>query len=141
MRRALDNVDDLSRGSVEDQGFGAAIVRIAKRDLDLRAIVEGNKQALAVSKLRLANHSRYPLAQSIAQRQVNQNARIRQGVQSGSLTAGETARLRAQQAHLHRQVVRNRADGGGLTAAERARIQANANQNSRQITRLKNNNR
>lgn len=74
-------------------------------------------------------------------RQAKQHARIVQGVRSGQLTPAETARLRHQEAQLHRQTVRNRLDGGGLTPAERARIQANANQNSRLIHRLKHNNR
>ncbi len=80
-------------------------------------------------------------ADTLAERQVSQRARIRQGVQNGSLTQGEAARLRANERQLHRKVVRNRADGGGLTATERARLQANANRDSRRIGRLKQNGR
>ena len=80
-------------------------------------------------------------ADTLAERQASQRARLRQGVQNGSLTQGEAARLRANQRQLHRRVVRNRVDGGGLTPAERARLQANANRNSRQIARLKRNGR
>ncbi|MEO5922529.1 MAG: hypothetical protein ABIR70_01750 [Bryobacteraceae bacterium] len=80
-------------------------------------------------------------ADTLVERQGNQRARIRQGVQSGSLTQGEAARLRANERQLHRKVVRNRVDGGGLTPTERGRLQANANRNSRKIARLKGNGR
>jgi hypothetical protein len=80
-------------------------------------------------------------ADSLTERQVNQRARIRQGVQNGSLTKSEAARLRANERQLHRQVKRNRADGGGLTPKENARLQAKANRDSRKIGRLKHNGR
>lgn len=76
-----------------------------------------------------------------ARRQVNQAARIRQGVRSGQLTRSETARLKHQEKQLHRQVVRGRNSGNGMTPRQRTRIQANARQNSRLIGRLKHNGR
>ena len=73
-------------------------------------------------------------AQPVARaRQQTQQARIAQGVRSGSLTPAETVRLERQQASLHRQIRRDRVDGGGLSVAERARIQREQNQLSRRI--------
>jgi hypothetical protein len=74
------------------------------------------------------------MAQPVANaRQDAQQARIRQGVRSGSLTAPETARLARQSASVQRQIRRDKIDGGGLTVAERARIQKEQNQLSRRI--------
>jgi hypothetical protein len=80
-------------------------------------------------------------ADTLAERQAAQRGRIRQGVQNGSLTQSEAARLRANERQLHRQVVRNRVDGGGLTSGEKARLQAKASRDSRRIARLKHNGR
>jgi hypothetical protein len=80
-------------------------------------------------------------AESIAERQANQRARIRQGVQSGELTKPEAARLRQEARQVHRQTQRNRADGGELNGRERARLQAELNQNGRAIRRMKHNDR
>jgi hypothetical protein len=77
----------------------------------------------------------------IVQRQANQQARIAQGVRSGSLTAGETARLEHREAQLHREIRRDRIDGGGLSAAERAKINRQQNAMSNQIYRMKHNGR
>jgi hypothetical protein len=89
--------------------------------------------------LMLAGLSMMANAETLAERQANQRARIRQGVQSGELTKTEAQRLRAEERQLHRQVVRNRADGGGLNRAERTRLQAKASRDSRKIRRLKHN--
>ena len=67
--------------------------------------------------------------------------RVRQGVQSGSLTPVEVAAIRQQQAQLHRQVARSRNTGAGINPLERGRIAANAHQNSRMLLRLKHNGR
>ncbi len=75
--------------------------------------------------------------QNIHRRQVRQQERIAQGIKSGSLTAGETARLERREARLNREIRRDRRDGGGLTPAERARITRQQNRLSRQIYREK----
>jgi hypothetical protein len=59
----------------------------------------------------------------INQRQAHQQARIAQGLTSGSLNAQEAARLERQQAQIARYEARSRADGGGLDFNERARIE------------------
>ncbi|HTO87146.1 MAG TPA: hypothetical protein VMR54_06405 [Thermoanaerobaculia bacterium] len=74
----------------------------------------------------------------IHRRQENQQQRIAQGVESGQLTAGETARLERREAGLNREVHGMRqANGGSLTAAERGLVENQQNRLSRQIYRQK----
>lgn len=73
----------------------------------------------------------------IRQRQANQQSRIGQGAQNGSLTPRETARLGSQQARLNRSIRRDRIDGGGLTPGERAKIEHRQDRMSREIYRQK----
>jgi hypothetical protein len=77
----------------------------------------------------------------IHQRKENQQQRIGQGVESGQLTAGETARLEGRETRLNREIRRDRASGGGLSPHERAQIDRQQNRLSRQIYRDKHNNR
>jgi hypothetical protein len=79
-------------------------------------------------------------AAEVDARQVNQQARIGEGVASGQLTPGEAARLERREARIHREIQRDRAaNGGTLTPAERARINRQENRTSRQIYRAKHN--
>ena len=76
----------------------------------------------------------------VGKRQENQQDRIAQGVKSGQLTAGETARLERNHARINRQVRADRkANGGKLTRQERAQINREQNRQSRQIYRAKHN--
>ncbi len=76
----------------------------------------------------------------VGKRQENQQDRIAQGVKSGQLTAGETARLERNQARINRQVRADRqANGGKLTPQERAQVNHEQNRQSRQIYRSKHN--
>lgn len=76
----------------------------------------------------------------IDQRQINQERRIEQGVASGSLTAGEAARLEAQQARVETREAVMKADGT-LTAVERAKLTNQQNRASRNIYMKKHNRR
>ena len=81
-------------------------------------------------------------ANEIGQRKENQQDRIAQGVGSGQLTAGETARLEQREARLNREVrADRRANGGRLTAQERRQVNRQQNRLSRQIYRDKHNQR
>ncbi|WP_321471010.1 hypothetical protein [uncultured Paludibaculum sp.] len=80
-------------------------------------------------------------AQTIGQRERNQQQRIGQGVRSGSLTPAETVRLEREEARNKAKVRRDRVDGGGMTAAERARAQNRLDRTSRDIARMKHNDR
>jgi len=62
----------------------------------------------------------------VGQRQTNQQQRIAQGIKSGQLTAGETAKLENQQRGINQQVKADRAaNGGKLTTARRSRSTRN----------------
>jgi hypothetical protein len=76
----------------------------------------------------------------IGQREENQQDRIAQGVQSGQLTAGETAKLENQQQGIHREAAADRqANGGHLTRADRRAINQSQNRASRNIYNKKHN--
>ena len=80
------------------------------------------------------------LAAEVDRREANQQARISQGIESGQLTPGETARLENKEAGIHRQIRRDRAENGGtLTPAERAQVNREQNHASRDIYRAKHN--
>ncbi|HYV45454.1 MAG TPA: hypothetical protein VFA20_11360 [Myxococcaceae bacterium] len=77
------------------------------------------------------------LAGELQRREVRQQERIAQGVQSGQLTARETARLERREAHAQNVIARDRVDGGGLTAREAAKDNRMLNRTSRAIYRQK----
>jgi hypothetical protein len=76
----------------------------------------------------------------VGQRRENQQDRIAQGLKSGQLTAGETAKLENQQKGINQQVAADRAaNGGKLTAGEKAQVNHEQNQASRNIYTKKHN--
>lgn len=74
----------------------------------------------------------------IDQRQENQEERIEQGVNSGSLTRHEANRLEAQQDRIENAEARVKADGV-VTPAERRNLTVRENKASRNIYRRKHN--
>jgi hypothetical protein len=81
-----------------------------------------------------------PADQKIAQRKENQQDRIAQGVKSGQLTAGETARLETKETHLNKEIRTDRAaNGGKLTGAEKAQVNRQQNRLSKDIYKDKHN--
>jgi hypothetical protein len=76
----------------------------------------------------------------VGQRRENQQDRIAQGIKSGQLTAGETAKLENQQRGINQQVAADRAaNGGKLTGAEKAQINKEQNGASKNIYNKKHN--
>jgi hypothetical protein len=76
----------------------------------------------------------------VGQRQRNQQERIAQGIRSGQMTAGETARVEGREAAIHKEVHNERAaNGGTLTSAERRQVNRQENRTSRTIYRDKHN--
>lgn len=74
----------------------------------------------------------------VGKRQENQQDRIAQGIRSGSLNAGQTARLESNQAAIKQEVRSDRkANGGKLTGAEKKQVNRQQNQQSRNIYRAK----
>jgi hypothetical protein len=79
------------------------------------------------------------LAQNeINERQRNQQKRIGEGVENGSLTPGETAHLEKQEAAIHHEVKTERqANGGTLTAQERRQVNRQQNREGQRIYKQK----
>ncbi len=76
----------------------------------------------------------------VGQRRENQQDRIAQGVKSGQLTAGETAKLEGQQKAINKQVATDRAaNGGKLTTSEKQQINKEQNATSKSIYNKKHN--
>ena len=76
----------------------------------------------------------------VDQRRENQQDRIAQGIKSGQLTAGETAKLENQERGINQQVHADRAaNGGKLTPAERQQVNREQNRESKNIYNKKHN--
>jgi hypothetical protein len=76
----------------------------------------------------------------VGQRRENQQDRIAQGIKSGQLTAGETAKLENQQKGINQQVKADRAaNGGKLTPGEKTEINKEQNAASKNIYNKKHN--
>jgi len=76
----------------------------------------------------------------IGQRREDQQDRIAQGVKSGQLTPGETAKLEKQQQGINRETAGMReANGGKLTQADKKAVNQQQNQASRNIYNKKHN--
>lgn len=81
------------------------------------------------------------LAQTAAtevQRNINQQQRIEQGLQSGALNTKEAGQLERQQTQVDR-MEKNALKDGSLSAAEKSRIQAAQNKTSKSIAAVKHN--
>ena len=94
--------------------------------------------ALVLATVTTSIASAHPAAQRAERRAAAQHARIRDGVQRGELTRGESSRLRAGQRHVRRLERRALADGV-LTRPEQRRIERAQDVQSRRIARLKHN--
>jgi hypothetical protein len=76
----------------------------------------------------------------VGQREENQQDRIAQGIRSGQLTPGETAKLENQQQGINREVRGMRqANGGRLTRADKRAVNQQQNRASRNIYNKKHN--
>lgn len=87
--------------------------------------VQGNPQSASSQRM-----------QADVQRSINQQQRIQQGAQSGTLTTREVARLEAGQSRVAAKQARAGRDGH-VGAAEQARIQHGENKQNRRIRREK----
>jgi hypothetical protein len=76
----------------------------------------------------------------VGQRRENQQDRIAQGIKSGQLTPGETAKLEKQQQGINKEVGGMRqANGGKLTQADKKAVNQQQNQASKNIYNKKHN--
>ena len=93
------------------------------------------KMVVVVSAL-----SSLALAAEVDRREARQQGRIAEGVESGQLTPGETARIEHQEARIQNEIKTDRAANGGvLTPAERRSINRQQNRESRRIYAAKHN--
>lgn len=98
-----------------------------------------NKTVIAASLAFGALFSSAVFAQNTAtevQRDVNQEKRIEQGLQSGQLNTREAAKLEKEESKVNRTEA-NALKDGNLSAKEKARIQREQNQVSRDVYRQK----
>lgn len=87
------------------------------------------------------NHGRpaNPAMSRVGERAHNQQERIANGVSSGKMTPGETARVEKQEEHINQQVKDDReANGGKLTAKEKKQVNKEQNKTSKEIHKDKN---
>ena len=76
----------------------------------------------------------------VDRRRENQQDRIANGVKSGQLTAGETARLEGKESKINKEVSADRkANGGNLTNKEKAQVNRQQNRESARIYNKKHN--
>lgn len=87
------------------------------------------------------NQVQPPVRDEVSARQRNQQQRIAEGIEKGSLTPGEAARLEKHEAQLNHEIRHDRRDGGELTGREKAKINHQQNRMSRNIYRAKHNGR
>ena len=81
-----------------------------------------------------------PAMSRVGERSENQQKRIGNGVESGKMTAGETAHVEHQEAQIHHQVKSDReANGGKLTNKEKKQVNKEQNHTSKEIYRDKHN--
>jgi hypothetical protein len=82
----------------------------------------------------------HPEGMGVPARQVRQQERIGNGVNSGQLTPRETSHIEHNEANINREVHNDRAaNGGKLTAAEHRKVEHQQDKESRQIYRDKHN--
>jgi len=98
--------------------------------------------SLMTGALLLGSASAVLADNEVNERQRNQQKRIGEGVENGSLTPHETAHLEKQEAAIHHEVKTDRkANVGKLTAQERRRVNRQQNRESARIYRDKHNGR
>ncbi len=79
-----------------------------------------------------ANTTTTTKSPGINQRRENQQDRIGEGVENGSLTAGEAAHIEKQESNLNKEIHTMKSDGN-FTAAERAKVTRQQNRLSNEI--------
>ena len=134
--RIRDTVGSISEGIGKESNAFTTNNHNNKRG----TIMNGTTIAIVLVSLAVAGST--ALAQAPApratKRQVKQEARIHEGVKSGELTKGETARLQAQQMKINRDKKRAKADGV-VTPREKAKLKLEKNRASKNIYLKKHN--
>jgi hypothetical protein len=95
---------------------------------------------VAVVSLGLMLSGAPAFAQNINKRQAKQQHRIAEGIENGSLTPQETARLEKQEGRIAQLEAKDRKSGGGLSEKERAELNRLLNSESHRIYKQKHDN-
>ena len=93
----------------------------------------------AVVSLGLVLSSAPAFAQNVNKRQAHQQHRIAEGIENGTLTPKETARLEKQEARINQLEAKDRQSGGGLSPKERNELNRLLNSESHKIYVAKHN--
>jgi hypothetical protein len=88
---------------------------------------------VAVLGLSLSGGFAFANDRRIDRRQANQQHRIAEGIENGTLSPRETARLERQEARINQLEARMRQDGDGLSPKERAELNRLLNTESHRI--------
>jgi hypothetical protein len=136
LEREQQHVDRLQAHDMKDGHISAAEqARLTKAQNAASASIYEQKHDVQTGNPNSASSQRM---QANVQRNVNQQQRIQSGMENGSLTNREAARLEASQARTDRRVA-NAASDGHVGAREQARVRHTENRDSRQIYRKKHN--
>jgi hypothetical protein len=136
LEREQQHVDRMEAHDLKDGHISAAEqMRLDKAQNAASADIARQKHDTQTGNPGSASSQRM---QADVQRNVNQQQRIQNGMENGSLTNREASRLEASQARTDRKVANAAADGH-VGAGEQARVQRTENRDSRQIYRKKHN--
>jgi hypothetical protein len=129
-------VDRMQSKALKDGSLNSAEkTRLQRAQNKVSADIYKDKHNATVGNPNSASSQRM---QADVQRNVNQQARIEQGVKSGQLTNHETASLERGQAHVNGAEGRA-ASNGHVGPAEQANIQARENHQSKRVYNKKHN--
>jgi hypothetical protein len=136
LEREQQHVDRMEARDLKDGHVSAAEqLRLDKAQNAASADIYKQKHDVQTGNPNSASSQRM---QADVQRNVNQQQRIQNGMENGSLTNREAARAEAGQARTDRKIATAAADGH-VGAVEQGRIQRTENRQSREIYRKKHN--
>ncbi len=136
LEREQQNVDRLQAHDLKDGHMSAGEqLRLDKAQNATSADIYKQKHDAQTGNAGSASSQRM---QADVQRNVNQQQRIQNGMQSGSLTNHEASRLEAGQAHVDRKEAHAAADGH-VGSAEERNIQRSENRQSARVYKKKHN--
>ena len=138
----------LERGEAKIDRMESKALKDGKLSPEEAARIQGaqNRESETINRLKHNDVTGNPNSassqrmQADVQRNINQQGRIEQGVQSGALTNKEASNLERGQAHVDRAEARAGADGH-VGAREQARIQKKETKQSQKVFREKHNTR
>jgi hypothetical protein len=157
--RKQDQQDRIANGVDSGQLTAGETKNLESRESNLNREVRDDRSAdggkLTSQERQQINHQQNNLSHSIyqdkhnantahygnnevGQRRENQQDRIAQGVRSGSLKAGQTAKLENHEQGINQKIAADRqANGGKLTGQQKQQINQAQNKASRQIYKAK----